>query len=69
MDKHIDPDRAAFDAFKALPRDTPIQMLNLVRYRARATYPADHPAAREGLSGAEAYRRGAGFRHRAEGEA
>lgn len=52
---HVDPTRAAFDAFKALPRDTPIHMLNLVRFRDRAAYPADHPAAAEGLSGAEAY--------------
>ncbi|MFD1612782.1 DUF1330 domain-containing protein [Sphingomonas tabacisoli] len=57
MDHHIDPERAAFDAFKALPRDTPIHMLNLVRYRERAAYPADHAAAAEALSGAEAYRR------------
>ena len=36
---HIDPDRAQFDAFKALARDTPISMLNLVRVRDRAAYP------------------------------
>ena len=30
---HIDPERAAFDAFKALPRDAPIEMLNLLRFR------------------------------------
>jgi hypothetical protein len=29
----IDPTRAQFDAFKALPRDTPIQMLNLIRLK------------------------------------
>lgn len=57
MDQHIDPERAAFDAFKALPRDAPIHMLNLVRYRGRAAYPADHEAFGENLSGAEAYRR------------
>ena len=54
---HIDPERAAFDAFKALPRDAPIEMLNLLRFRGLAAYPAEHPAAAEGLSGAEAYRR------------
>ena len=53
----VDPTREAFDAFKALPRDQPIAMLNLIRYRAGAAYPADHPAAAEGLSGADAYRR------------
>jgi uncharacterized protein (DUF1330 family) len=56
-DRHIDPERAAFDAFKALPRDRPIEMLNLLRFRAEAIYPADHPAAGDGLSGAAAYRR------------
>ena len=56
-DRHIDPTREAFDAFKALPRDAPVEMLNLIRFRDRAAYPEDHPAAREGLSGAQAYRR------------
>ena len=54
-DRHIDPERAQFDAFKALPRDTKIHMLNLVRFKDEATYPADHPLADRGLSGAEAY--------------
>jgi uncharacterized protein (DUF1330 family) len=52
----IDPTREQFDAFKALPRDTPIQMLNLVRLRPLADYPADHPNHGQGLSGLEAYR-------------
>jgi len=52
----IDPTRAQFDVFKALPRDTPIQMLNLVRLRPLADYPADHPDHGKGLSGLEAYR-------------
>ena len=56
-DGSIDPTREAFDEFKGLPRDAPVEMLNLVRYRAEAAYPADHAAAGEGLSGAEAYRR------------
>ncbi len=54
---HIDPTRAAFDAFKALPRDEPCHMLNLVALRPHAAYPAGHPLAGEGLSGAEAYAR------------
>ena len=54
-DNHVDPERAQFDAFKALPRDTKIHMLNLVRFKDKATYPADHPLAGKGLSGAEAY--------------
>lgn len=54
-DRHIDPERAQFDAFKALPRNTPIHMLNLVRFRERAAYPAGHPLAGLHLSGADAY--------------
>ncbi|WCL54286.1 DUF1330 domain-containing protein [Gimibacter soli] len=54
-DRYIDPDREAFEAFKALPRDTPIHMLNLIRYRAEAAYPAGHALAGKGLTGAEAY--------------
>lgn len=56
-DQHVDPERAQFDAFKALPRDTVIHMLNLVRFKDAATYPADHPLADQGLTGAEAYGR------------
>lgn len=47
---HIDPTRPQFDAFKSLPRDSRIDMLNLVRLRDRAAY-ADGRAA----TGAEAY--------------
>lgn len=54
---HIDPTRAQFEAFKALDRDQPIEMLNLVRFRDRAAYPAGHELADAGLSGAEAYAR------------
>lgn len=56
-DASVDPSRAQFDAFKALPRDLPILMINLVRYRDRALYPVDHPYFGEVLTGAEAYRR------------
>lgn len=52
----IDPTRPQFDAFKALPRDTPIQMLNLVRLKPLADYPQDHPNHGKGLTGLEAYR-------------
>jgi uncharacterized protein (DUF952 family)/uncharacterized protein (DUF1330 family) len=51
---HVDPDRAQWDAFKALPRDPPLAMLNLVRLRERAAYPPGGP---EGLTGREAYAR------------
>lgn len=39
MSHHVDPGREHFEAFKALPRDTPILMLNLIRLRADAAYP------------------------------
>lgn len=52
----IDPTRAAFDMFKALPRDEPIWMLNLIRYRDLAAYPGDHVLQGRNLSGADAYR-------------
>jgi uncharacterized protein (DUF1330 family) len=56
MTAFIDPDREQFEAFKALDRDQPIEMLNLVRFRAKADYPVDHALADQGLTGAEAYR-------------
>lgn len=52
----VDPTRAQFDAFKALPRDTPIQMLNLIRLRPLADYPEGHPDHGKGLTGLDAYR-------------
>lgn len=51
----VDPTRAAFDLFKALPRDTPINMLNLVRFRDLAAYPEGHEHAGKGWTGARAY--------------
>ena len=47
---HIDPTRERFSAFKNLPQDQPIHMLNLVRLRDRAAYPDGHEA-----TGREAY--------------
>ncbi|MEM9580268.1 MAG: DUF1330 domain-containing protein [Pseudomonadota bacterium] len=52
-ESHIDPTRAQFDAFKGLDRDTPLHMLNLVRFKSVATYPKGH--ANTGMTGAEAY--------------
>lgn len=55
MSQYIDPERAQFDAFKGLDRETPIQMLNLVKMRDHAAYPEDHPLADQKLTGAQAY--------------
>ena len=52
----VDPSRAQFDAFKALPRDTPIQMLNLIRLKPLADYPPDHPNHGKPITGLDAYR-------------
>lgn len=52
-DAFVDPQRMQFETFKALPRDTEINMVNLVRFRAKSNYPEGH--ANAGLSGAQAY--------------
>lgn len=55
MSHFVDPSREAFDAFKALPRDMPIHMLNHIRYNELATYPAGHEHVDKGWSGQRAY--------------
>lgn len=55
MTGFVDPDRAQLEAFKAMDRDTPIEMLNLVAFNDLANYPGDHVLARDGLKGGEAY--------------
>lgn len=56
MTGSIDPTREQFNAFKDLPRDKPIQMLNLIRLREKAAYPEGHPDHGKDLSGLDAYR-------------
>ncbi|MEM6618050.1 MAG: DUF1330 domain-containing protein [Pseudomonadota bacterium] len=48
---YIDPTRAQFDVFKALPRDVPVNMLNLVLLHDEVTLEDGRT-----LSGAEAYK-------------
>ena len=50
MPGYIDPERDQFDAFKALPRNQPLMMLNLVRLRDKAAYDDGRDA-----TGVEAY--------------
>lgn len=57
MSAFIDPSRAQFDAFKALDRDRPLDMLNLVALRPQAAYQEGHALADAGLSGQDAYAR------------
>ena len=52
---HLDPTRAALAAFRDLPADPPIAMINLLRFRERAVYPEDHAFRHRRLTGAEAY--------------
>lgn len=54
-DVFIDPSPANFAAFKDLPRDEPIHMLNLLRYRELAEYPQGHEHHGKGWSGRRAY--------------
>ena len=50
MSGHVDPDRERFAEFKALERDHPIHMLNLIRLKETAAYEDGQTA-----TGAEAY--------------
>ncbi|MEQ1498511.1 MAG: DUF1330 domain-containing protein [Novosphingobium sp.] len=52
---HIDPSRENWQRFKDLPRDRPIHMLNLIKFRDLAQYPEGHPNHGKGLTGREAY--------------
>ena len=54
-ERYIDPSPANFQAFKDLPRDEPIHMLNLLLYRDKAEYPEGHEHAGKGWSGRRAY--------------
>jgi uncharacterized protein (DUF1330 family) len=56
MSGSIDPTREQFKAFMTAPQDTPIHMLNLIRLRPLADYPADHPNHGKGMTGLDAYR-------------
>ena len=52
---HIDPSAHNWKAFKDLPRDTPIHMLNLLLYRQLADYPEGHEHHGKGWTGKRAY--------------
>ncbi len=50
MSNYIDPERAQFEVFKSLPRDEPVMMLNMLKFRDQAVYEDGREA-----TGAEAY--------------
>lgn len=56
MIDYIDPTRDVMAAFRDMPLDRPIAMINLIRYRPVAAYPSD-PAGplTEEISGEQAY--------------
>lgn len=55
MSSHIHPERAALEALSKLPDGEPVVMLNLLRFRERASYPEGSLHAP--CSGREAYAR------------
>jgi uncharacterized protein (DUF1330 family) len=55
MNTYIDPSPENWKAFKDLPRDTPIHMLNLLLYRESAEYPQGHEHHGKGWTGRRAY--------------
>lgn len=56
METYLDPSPENFAHFKSLDRNTPILMLNMLRFHEQARYPEGHPKAKDGMTGAEAYR-------------
>lgn len=52
---YVDPGRENFARFKALPRDTPIHLLNMIRYRDVAAYPDGSQFAAQGWTGEQAF--------------
>ena len=55
MTGSVDPTREAMALFRDLPSDRPIAMINLLRFRETAAYPADHPDHAGTRTGAQAY--------------
>ena len=55
MTGFVDPTRELMAVFRELPSDRPIAMINLLRFRETAAYPADHPDHAVTRTGAEAY--------------
>lgn len=67
MTDYIDPSPENWQKFKDLPRDTPIHMLNLIKFHDLAQYPEGHPDHGRGVTGRAAYRKyAAGFQAVAE---
>lgn len=55
MTGHVDPTRDVLAALRDLPSDRPVAMINLLRFRPLALYPAGHPDGLVETTGAGAY--------------
>ncbi len=53
----VNPDDAQIRSVLAANQRTPVSMINLLKYRQEASYPADSPFAADAISGKEAYRK------------
>ena len=53
--EYVNPSRENFDHFKSLPRDRPVHLLNMIRFREKALYPDGHAFAGLGWTGARAF--------------
>jgi uncharacterized protein (DUF1330 family) len=56
MSGSVDPSRDAMAAFRDLPADRPIAMINLLRFRDQAAYGPDHASHGASLTGQQAYK-------------
>lgn len=54
---HVNPSRERFKSIFDLPLDSPVMMLNLLKFRDEAVYADDDPEKGQDVSGADAYRR------------
>ena len=54
-DQFVDPSRENFEIFKALDRNSPVLMLNKLKFYDKAKYEAGHPLENTPMTGAEAY--------------
>lgn len=52
---YVNPSRENFEHFKSLPRDEPMHLLNMIRYRDLALYPEGHACHGLGWTGEEAF--------------
>jgi len=52
---YVNSDKKAYEAMQALPKDQPLQMLNMIRYRDKADYKDNSEFSAKGWTGEQAY--------------